>query len=630
MIGNNIRNIGIFAHIDAGKTTFTERILYESGELSSPGSVEDGTTEMDTLPEEISRGISITASTSQIKYKIKQKTFYINIIDTPGHLDFHSQVDSALLAVDIAILLIDITSGIRSQTELISKKLIDKKIPILIFLNKIDKSIEVNEIIKNIENLFTIKKVPVFKILGIDEFLYLPHQKEIDEEIELAYIEWSNEWTDKYFKAKDPKKVLLSGLKEGFQNSKLIPIFAGSGLTGIGVSECLQFICSLVPKIEKKPYDAILFKKQIHPYLGRISYIKTFISLKEGDVLFHGDVPYRITHFYSIIPGGVQEVREIEEYSIAAFLSPEGNETDTWQIGDFLWKNPPEEGEKREIGSFPKFGKEFIQILEPEKEKDRLELEHVISGVVWEDPGLGVSLKSDTGQFQLIGMGELHLDVSIKRIESFLQDRFTKKNLYVAAYGLINIKNSNLLWEHHTTDLKYYSYTLELVASCSTTFENSITFSAKVQSLLKLSIESAYNEILSHAADGMPLLGLSIQINKIIPPKIENEHSISLTKVAVVAGIKNLVRNQFKRISPKTNFEILLPHSQVGLVISMLQKRSAKIHGMESLDSNKTIVKGSAASEHLLGFTSAMRNLTQGKASISLLTDFSIDSYSEL
>ena len=126
MMSNNIRNIGIFAHIDAGKTTFTERILFESGELSSPGSVEDGTTEMDTLPEEISRGISITASTSQIKYKIKQKIYYINIIDTPGHLDFHSQVDSALLAVDIAILLIDVTSGIRSQTELISKKLIDK------------------------------------------------------------------------------------------------------------------------------------------------------------------------------------------------------------------------------------------------------------------------------------------------------------------------------------------------------------------------------------------------------------------------------------------------------------------------------------------------------------------------
>ena len=251
-MSSTVRNIGIFAHIDAGKTTFTERILYESGELSSPGSVEDGTTEMDTLPEEISRGISITASTSQIKYKIKQKTYYINIIDTPGHLDFHSQVDSALLAVDIAILLIDVTSGIRSQTELISKKLIEKNVPILIFLNKIDRSIEVNEIIKNIENLFTIKKVPVFKILGKDDIKFLPNLKEIDEEIELAYIEWSNEWTDKYFKSKDPKKVLLSGLREGFQNCKLIPIFAGSGLTGIGVRECLQFICSLDPKIEKK------------------------------------------------------------------------------------------------------------------------------------------------------------------------------------------------------------------------------------------------------------------------------------------------------------------------------------------------------------------------------------------
>ncbi|HNI27411.1 MAG TPA: GTP-binding protein, partial [Leptospiraceae bacterium] len=110
-------NIGIFAHIDAGKTTFTERILYETGEIPSPGSVEDGTTESDTLKEEIERGISITSSTVLVRYKHKKEIHYIYIIDTPGHLDFSPQVDSALLAVEFAVILVDMTAGIRSQTE---------------------------------------------------------------------------------------------------------------------------------------------------------------------------------------------------------------------------------------------------------------------------------------------------------------------------------------------------------------------------------------------------------------------------------------------------------------------------------------------------------------------------------
>lgn len=626
----NIRNIGIFAHIDAGKTTFTERILFESGELSSPGSVEDGTTEMDTLPEEVSRGISIIASTTQIKYKIKQKLYLINLIDTPGHLDFHSQVDSALLAVDLAVLLIDVTSGIRSQTELISKKLLEKRIPILLFLNKLDRSLDISVLTKEIQELFPGKTLPVFQITSSQTLKFLHLEKEILEELELAFVEWSSGWTEKYFLSKDPKKVLLGGLREGFKESQHIPIFAGSGLTGLGVKECLQFLCSVEPRRDPKPYDSILFKKQIHPHLGRISYLKTFVPIREGDVLFHGDVPIQVPKLFSLIPGGFQEVREIDAHSIGAFQSPEGGETDHWQVGDFLWKHPPEEGEERETGSFPTFGKEFIQILEPEKEEDRKILESSLQGVVWEDPGLEFSHKKDTGQLQLAGMGELHLDVSIKRLETFLQDRFTKKNLYVSSYGLFDAAPTRLKWEHHTSDLKFFSHSLTVEVSRSGSFENPLRFASRVSPSLQKAIESAYFEILSHAADGLPLLGVSLVILKIDPPMVESEHSSPLTKVAVVAGIKSHLGYHWKKISPLTRFEILVPHSQVGLVISLLQKRTAKVLGMEALDTQKTRIRGSASAESLLGVTAALRNLTQGKATISLLTDFSMESYSEI
>lgn len=625
---NNIRNIGIFAHIDAGKTTFTERILFESGELSSPGSVEEGTTEMDSLPEEISRGISITASTSQIKYKYKKDTFLINIIDTPGHLDFHSQVDAALLAVDFAILLIDVTTGVRSQTEMIARKLLETKIPILIFLNKIDKSLDLEESLKDLERLFPIKKVLVFYQEGDGVLNYIFNEKIIREEIELSYIEWSEEYTDKYFQLKDSKKVILNGLKEGSLKLKHIPVFAGSGLLGKGVIECLDFICSLENNSKNPPANAIVFKKQIHPLLGRITYIKTYCKLKIEDVLFHGDVPYKLTHLYTIIPGGVHEEKVVIENSILAFLSPEGGDTDHWKIGDYLFLSPPGEGKIRVSGEVYSYGKEFIQILEPEKEEFRTALLHSIKDIVWEDPGLDFSLKTDTGQFQIFGMGELHLEVSTKRLESFLGEKFNKKSLKVSQYGLFESKKSTLVWEHHSSDLKYFSHTLNIVIQESGTFENKIIFESKVSTTLKNSIESAFYEICSHIADNNPILGISVIIISIISPKNEDEHSNSLTKVAIIAGLKNYVIDKWKKIGPKTSFEILVPHAQVGTVISLLQKRNAKIEGMEATDFSKTLLKGSSSSESLLGFTSSLRNLTQGKAAISLLTDFSIQNYS--
>jgi elongation factor G len=627
---NNIRNIGIFAHIDAGKTTFTERILYESGELSSPGSVEEGTTEMDSLPEEISRGISITASTSQIKYKYKKETYLINIIDTPGHLDFHSQVDSALLAVDIGILLIDVTTGIRSQTEMIARKLLEKKIPVILFLNKIDKSIEFEEALEDLDRLFPTKKVLVFNKGEDGKINYIFNEKSVREEIELSYIEWSSELTDKYFTLKDSKKVILNGLREGFSNLSHIPIFAGSGLKGEGVIECLDFISSVETKKASPNYSAIIFKKQIHPILGRITYIKTVSTLKIDDVLFHGDIPYKLTHLYTIIPGGVHEQRIVSENSIVAFLSPSGGETDHWNIGDYLWLSTPEEGEIRERGEILSYGKEFIQILEPEKEEHRKQLHLSILDIVWEDAGLDFSLKTDTGQFQIFGMGELHLEVSIKRLESFMGEKFNKKNLQVSQYGLLNINKTSLKWEHHSSDAKYFSHTLNIVLHKSGSFENKISFNCKVSNSLKNSIESAFFEICSHVADNNPILGLSIKVESIESPKLESEHSNSLTKVAIIAGLKNFIVDKWIKIGPKTSFEIFVPHSQVGTVISLLQKRNAKVEGMEANDLMKTILKGSSSSHSLLGFSGSLRNITKGKAAISLLTDFSIKSYSEV
>lgn len=625
---NLIRNIGIFAHIDSGKTTFTERILYESGELDAPGSVEDGTTEMDTLPEEIERGISITASTTQFKYKLKKTIYLLNIIDTPGHLDFHSQVDTSLLAVDIAVLLIDITTGIRSQTEIIAKKIIENNLPMIIFINKIDKYNNIDIILKELDDLFEGKKVPVFKFTN-NSLIYVTNEEKIDENLELSFIEWNSEYIDKYFSTSNPKKILLNGLKEGFKQRKLFPIFVGSGLVGIGIKECIQLICSTEFDSKPRDYDAIVFKRQIHPILGRIIYLKIFSPLKEGELLFKNEVPFEISHIYTIVPGGIHETKEAPTNSIISFSVPKDSDSELWSIGDILRKNPGgpiDNSNEKKI----QFAKEFVQILEPESEEFRPLLIEGIRNTVWEDPGLDFYKSDDTGQYHLYGMGELHLEVSIHRIQSFVGDSFSKKNIYVSRYGLINVNKENYLWEHSTSDGKFFSYGLQVELSKNDGFVNTITLPTRTQKNIQNVIESAFYEFVPHGANGNPILGLKLDILRIFEPRIENEHSLSLTKVALIAGLKLSTIDRWVNIGPVSFFEITLPHSQVGIIISVLQKRGAKISGMTTFENNKTIIKGKSLSESLLGFTASLRNLTQGKASISLITEFDSENYFEV
>ncbi|MCB1144207.1 MAG: GTP-binding protein [Leptospiraceae bacterium] len=624
-----IRNIGIFAHIDAGKTTFVERILYETGELSSPGSVEEGTTEMDSLPEEISRGISITASTTQVKYKYKKETYLINLIDTPGHLDFYSQVDAALMAVDIAILLIDVTAGIRSQTELIANKISHLKIPILIFLNKIDRTHDIEILQKDLKRLFDFPSVKVYYFDEEDRLRYTLTEKEINEDLELSYIEWSEPLTDKYFKSKTPKKILLSGLKDGLIQKKLIPVFAGSGLYGEGVRELLDLICSLKTESEEKNFDAQLFKKQIHPYLGRISYLKLYSELKIGDFLYHNEVACPITKIICLIPGGVHELRSAEKNSIIVIPTPEGEESETWRIGDFFWLDPPLEDEDRKFSARLNYKREFAVALEPEKEEFRSELNHSLRDLVWEDPGLSHRIRSDTGQLELLGMGELHLDVSLKRLTSFIGEKFLKREIRVARYQIFTGEKEKVYWKHSANEGQFQSLGLTVSLLKSKSFENKVNFQTKISKSHMQSIESSVMEFLSHGPDGMAVYGVKLEVHSVEDFHSDPMHTLGLTKVAILQGLKSELDGNLKTIGPISLFEILVPFSSVGTVISILNKRKAKVIGMDVVN-DRTRIHGEASAESLLGFFASLRNLTQGKGSLTLETHFNENKYSSL
>jgi elongation factor G len=623
----HIINLGIFAHIDAGKTTFVERILFESGELTSPGSVEDGTTEMDTLAEEISRGISITASTTQVRYKYKKEQYFLNLVDTPGHLDFHSQVDSALLAIDLAVLLIDVTAGIRSQTEMIAEKLKKKNIPIIVYFNKIDRLREFEPLLNGIRRLFPEKKLCSLFIPHLEEkFDFVFETREVNEDLELPLIDWSEELTEKYFKAKDIKRLILNGIKQGLPRSAFIPALAGSALYGEGVKEFLHFITFFQPEFQEKEEKCILFKRQIHPILGKVLYVKTFSIVHRGDLLFFGNEFFKLEKLFQIIPGGVHELEYVSGNNI--FVFPVGTDVSfpDLHVGDILTDKPTESP----MGERQSFSREFAVIIEPIKEESREDLRHGLEQLVWEDIGLSFLKRPDTGQWELRGMGELHLEVALERLKFFIGEIFHVKNLRVAKYAICKTMAKKVIFEHSTSDGKWKSGTIRGFLEARTDFENTVYFETDINLAIKLSIESAFQEILSHGWQGYPVLGLSLRVTDYSPPDVVDEHTLSLVKVSVISSMKAMIQSNSTGIGPVARIEIIVPQAHFGAVVSLLNKRGVKVHSLEVIEGDRSLVKAEAPAENLLGFQSALRNMTQGKGQLSIDTAFSYKDYSEI
>ena len=273
-----IKNIGIFAHADAGKTSLLEQFLYQSGSKSDLGSVDKGTSSSDTEPLEIERGISIHLSTNSFHYK--EHTF--NIIDTPGHVDFSSEVEYALKAIDLAILIISAVEGLQSQSLSILHALENMEIPVLIFINKIDRAgTQIDTILQDLETESVRSQLVLTKLSDDTEISYsnLVSQGEVsDTEIEIL-SENDDEILEAYLKEEtiDIEKISSSLIKQ-IKNKKLNPVILGSAKLGLNIHTLLDAIIDYfkIPEVPKNNtnLDAIVFKISEDKHMGRLAYVR--------------------------------------------------------------------------------------------------------------------------------------------------------------------------------------------------------------------------------------------------------------------------------------------------------------------------------------------------------------------
>ncbi|PKA22403.1 elongation factor G, partial [Leptospira sp. mixed culture ATI2-C-A1] len=487
------RTVGIFAHIDSGKTTLTERILFEAGKISAVGTIEDGNTESDQLQEEIERGISIRTTFHVVPWTTSFGTFEIQLIDTPGHIDFRNQVTDLLPAMETAIVILEAGTVVQSQARLVIEELRKANIPIVFFINKLDRFAEdYLDTLVSLEEILQIPPVLLFQKgkTGWEYFLenegvFTKTTKEellaCDEESLLTF------WREERESSDLPKRILQKGTGEG----KLYPVYGGSAKTGEGVRELLDLVLWTNPK-EIKPISnspLLVLSRRTDPQIGRYAVVCPTISLpteRVMEILLSAEATQGINKIETTIH------REGEAKLSLSFLSAETLEEVVALTKGKLGIMRAKEGFQMEPGNpvvyigggshgiSPNHPTSelspFSVVLEPEisSEKDfwlcRLE------ELVWEDPGYHLELKADTGQMVLFGRGELHLEIGIRRISEKTEKKLSFSSINIAKLELFKKMSHKVALEHRAFEDQKSSGALIAVLEDTADFSKQIAF----------------------------------------------------------------------------------------------------------------------------------------------------------
>lgn len=615
-----ILNIGIFAHIDAGKTTLLERILFETGKIRRPGTIEEGTTESDYLQEEIERGISIQSTLARVFWpNAKEPKVLFQFLDNPGHLDFQSQTSASLVVADLGIVLIDAFEGLKSQTLQNVEWLRKRKIPILFFLNKLDrKGIDITDSLVDLEAILQKEPVLLWKEGG--EFSLLSDRSS-DQSL-LPLLEWNDELSAEYLQNPDKLASLArDGFAGGFWKGEFFPVLGGAALHGDGVRELLGSLellsKSFKPEFRPKEELGIAFKRELHPDLGRIVYIVASKEFPQNQEFWSASSQGKIDSLHYISTRDIEETKRVLAREI--IVVPELH---LIQPGDVLYSSP-----QREYRSeLQPIRKQFQILLEPETDEHRDPLWNSLQQLTWLDEGLEIKILPETGQIQLSGLGELHLEVSLSRLKEFYSYKVNVSGIKVARFELWKKMVIQGEFQHTAFDQKISSGLVQASLVSSNSFSRDVRFETKITETLEEAITSAFYEVVAKGSKGEEILGLDLIVHRYDPPDLSNETS-SLVKVAVIKGLKDIIRNHTELIGPVSLLEILIPDTSMGDVLGVLSKRNAKIQNVVSVGDGKSLVHAKASTENLLGFASVLRNMTQGRGVLSLDSLFDSEHY---
>ncbi|MDP8204494.1 MAG: elongation factor G [Candidatus Tenebribacter mawsonii] len=668
---SEIRNIGIMAHIDAGKTTTSERILFYTGIIHRMGEVHDGNAVMDWMDQEKERGITITSAVTTCFWKKKQ----INIIDTPGHVDFTAEVERSLRILDGAIGVFCAVGGVEPQSETVWHQADRYNVPRIAFINKMDRSgADFEHVIDMINDRLTKNALAVQLPIGQEDSfegiidlismkaVYFDketmglkyHTKNIpDELLETAesmrnkLLEQLSEFDDilmeKYLEDNEISEAdIISVIRTGVIKHQFVPVLCGSSLKNKGVQLLLDAINNFLPspldvppaigtKIENGeeilvqpnpdgPFSALAFKVQVDKFVGKLIYIRVYSgSIKRGDPIVNQTTgkKERVSRVLQVHSNKKKDIFDLNAGDIAALVGPKDIKTgDTLTSGDLnLFLAPI---------TFPD---SVISIaIEPKTKADKDNLDISLRKLEEEDPTFRVSQHKDTGQTLISGMGELHLEIIIDRLKREFNVQANVGNPQVAyresitnqvkAHGEF-IREMNGKGHYAVIDLKLSPLKFdELKPGEKNRFINSVEPEVIPKEFWKAIQNSSLNACLDGPLMSSPIERVRIEL---VGGKF-NEVDSSETAFSIASSIA--VNNGLRKakaivMEPIMLVSIISPEDFVGEIIGDVNSKRGRIEHIRSSNQKQEITAHIPMSE-LFGYSTRLRSISQGRADYTM------------
>ena len=662
-----IRNIGFIAHIDAGKTTVSERVLYYAGRIHKVGEVHEGTATMDWMAQERERGITITSASTTCSWN----NHTINVIDTPGHVDFTAEVERSLRILDGGVVIFDAVAGVEPQSETVWRQADKYNVPRLCFVNKMDRvGAGFAKTIDSIKERLGANPVAIQIPIGAEDkfvgyvdlvteqaFIYgdklgnssepcdIPD--ELKEEVRqrknilIEKIAESNDsLLEKYIEG-DPisESDIRSALRKATINATIVPVLCGSALKNKGVQALLDGIVEYLPspsdvegtqgtdnktqseiiiKYDRKKFSALVFKAVADPFIGRLVYFRVYSGeLKTGDSIYNSTTGKkervgRIVRMHAQIR---EDLDIVKSGDIAAIVGAKNATT-----GDTL--SSPDAPIVLENISFPD---PVMSIsIEPKTKVDQEKLTEALVKLSDEDPTLKVNYDSEVNQTLLSGMGELHLEIIVDRMkrEYKVEANIGKPKVAYRETITRKLKDEGKFIRQSGGHGQYGHVVLEaepLPRGRGVEFEDRITGGAIPREYIP-AVEKGIKDALSNGPiSGFPVVDLKFTLLD------GSYHDVDSSEMAFriagsMAARSILNKAKPKLLEPIMSLELTTPAQFLGDVIADLGKRRANINNIAGTEELQTI-KAKIPLGETFGYAGSIRSLTQGRAGYSMEFD---------
>ncbi|KYG76522.1 elongation factor G [Roseivirga echinicomitans] len=668
------RNIGIAAHIDAGKTTTTERVLYYTGVSHKLGEVHDGAATMDWMEQEQERGITITSAATTVFWPYKDEQYHINIIDTPGHVDFTVEVNRSLRVLDGLVFLFSAVDGVEPQSETNWRLADNYKVSRLGFVNKMDRSgADFLNVCKQVKEMLGTKAVPLQLPIGAEDtfrgVVDLVENKAIvwnEEDMGMTYneieipadmleevaeyreylleavAEYDETLLEKYFE--DPQSIskdeIIKALRAATIDLAFVPMLCGSAFKNKGVQSMLNYVMELLPSpldresvegidpdteeptfrkpSSTEPFTALAFKIATDPFVGRLCFVRSYAgTLDSGSYVFNTRTgkKERISRIFQMHANKQNAIDQLQAGDIAAVVGFKDIKT-----GDTLC----DEKHKIVLESMD-FPEPVIgYAIEPKTQADVDKLGMAIAKLVEEDPTLTVNTDEETGQTILRGMGELHLDIIMDRMRREFKVEVNQGAPQVAYKEALtkSVEHKEVYKKQSGGRGKFADISFEIGPKDEDFVGKGLQFENKiVGGIIPKEFIPAIEKGFVSAMKNGPLAGYPVEDMKVrlFHGSFHDVDSDALSfELAARMGFKAAGKQAGPKIlEPIMSVDVVTPDEYTGSITGDLNRRRGMMKGMDTKGTS-TVVKANVPLSELFGYVTDLRTMSSGRATAAL------------